>query len=130
MAGVGKRSAASARLRRRSDYQYVREHGQSAVGRYCVVRAVAPPDGQGRVGWVISRHFSKRAVDRNRARRLFREAYRQLFPELSSCWLEMRPRAFMMGIKLADLQPELERLLKRLQVLRHDGGTRAGRLGE
>jgi ribonuclease P protein component len=109
--------SAETRLRRRADFQFIREHGASAVGRYCVIRSLPPPDGNRRVGFVISRHYSKRAVDRNRARRLFREAYRLCLPRLTACWLEFRPRAHMKGIGLGDLLPETERLLQRLRCI-------------
>lgn len=107
------------RLRRNADFQYLRRHGRSAVGRYCVIRAVDPaPDGCRRVACVISRHYSKKAVDRNRARRLFREHYRLLAPHLHVCWLEFRPRAFMLrNVKLQDVAPEFDRLLQQLGVL-------------
>jgi ribonuclease P protein component len=106
------------RLRSRAAFRFVRESGATAVGRYCVVRAVDAPDGTRRVGFVISRRYSGKAVVRNRARRLFRDAYRELLPELATCWLEFRPRARMRGIKLRALVGEARILLGRLGVLR------------
>ncbi len=108
------------RLRRHADFQYIRQRGRKAVGRYCVIRCIAPPpDGCRRVGFVISRHYSPRAVVRNRARRLFRESYRQFLPLLSDCWLEFRPRAFMRrGIKCQVVGEEIQGLLQKLDVLR------------
>ncbi|MDT8389506.1 MAG: ribonuclease P protein component [Lentisphaeria bacterium] len=108
------------RLRRHADFQYIRRHGRSAVGRFCVIRVVNPaPDGCRRVAFVISRHYSKRAVDRNRARRLFRERFRLLAPRLNDCWIEFRPRAFMLrDVKLQDVAPEIDRLLRTLGAFR------------
>lgn len=116
------------RLRRYADFQYIRRHGESAVGRFCVIRVVDPaPDGCRRVAFVISRHYSKKAVIRNRARRLFREQFRLLAPRLNNCWIEFRPRAFMLrDVKFQDVAPEIERLLEMLGVLQTQPGEADG----
>jgi len=57
-------------------------------------------------------------VVRNRARRLLREAYRLLLPELKPAWIVLIPRAYMRGVKLGDVLPELTRLLGELDLLR------------
>lgn len=124
--GRGKVFSSETRLRRHADFQHLRTHGQTAVGRYCVIRAlVPPPDGGRRVGFVISRHYSGKAVVRNRCRRLFRESYRQYLPDLRDAWIEFRPRARMRGLKLAEVANEVGRLLGRLELWRSDAGGQA-----
>jgi ribonuclease P protein component len=70
---------------------------------------------------VISRRYSKRAVDRNRARRLLREAYRTLFPRLQPAWMVLIPRHGMRQVKLSPVLAEIERLLDGLGGLRKEG---------
>ena len=109
---------ASARLRSRLQLEAVRQGGASSAGRLCVVVAVkTPPDASRRVAFLISRRFSLLAVERNRARRLFRECWRRLYGRLpAACWISLIPRR---GIKKAlqpQVQQEVECHLKRLGV--------------
>lgn len=86
MSVVGPSSAApreSASFRRtvrlllNRDFQRVFEAGRSIAGKTMVIWA-APAAGDGtRMGVVASKRTFRRAVDRNRAKRLIREAYRQ-----------------------------------------------------
>jgi ribonuclease P protein component len=110
-------SRQTSRLRRRAEFQYLKDRGHSAVGRYCVVRAADPLDGQPRVAFVISRHYDRSAVRRNRARRLFREAYRACRPALRPAWMVFRPRAAMHGITLPLLLDDVGRLLRKLDLM-------------
>ena len=108
----------ASRLTRQNEFDRVRSTGETAVGRYCVVQAAPPVDGQRRVAIVISRYYSRRAVDRNRARRLFREGYRELFDHLrSDAWVVMRPRQAMKGRKSQHVAAEMRRLFGRLGLL-------------
>lgn len=115
MVSAGEKAFSPAtRIRRLADFQFIRQHGDTAVGRRTVVRLVDSPDGNRRVAFVISRRYSPKAVIRNRARRLFREVYRRMLPELRDCWLEFRPRYRMQGARLADIEPEIRRLVGQL----------------
>jgi ribonuclease P protein component len=101
-----------ARLRTRQQLDWVRRHGVKRVGRRCViVVALDPPDGGLRTAFLISRRFSRKAVVRNRARRLFREVFRRLAPALPSMWLLFIPRAHLIGAGLSDLERDVTRLL-------------------
>ena len=66
---------------------------------------------------ITSRRYSPKAVVRNRARRLLREAYRRLYGELETAWLVLIPRRPMQQASLGDVFPELERLCERLGLL-------------
>ncbi|HPY90911.1 MAG TPA: ribonuclease P protein component, partial [Lentisphaeria bacterium] len=54
------------------------------------------------------------AVTRNRARRLFRETYRQLYPALPPVWLLFIPRHTLKKAKLADVVGDVLGLVERL----------------
>ena len=83
--------------------------------------AIAAPtqDGNRRVVFIISRRYSRKAVVRNRARRLFREAYRRLLPGLRDGWLIFLPRKHMQEAKMQDVLAELTQHLLSLGYL-HD----------
>jgi ribonuclease P protein component len=115
--------ARDSRLRRQHDLDYVKACGKTAVGTCCVVTTAPAKDGRRRISIVISRYFSLKAVERNRARRLLREALRQLFPSLETVWFTVRPRQRIKGVKLEAVMQDLKRLLERLEVLdRRPGG--------
>ena len=106
-----------ARLRNRGQLQEMRDHGRKAVGKTCVVIALeAPPDGSRRAAFLISRKYSLLAVDRNRARRLFRETYRRLYERLPQVWLLFIPRHRIRDAKQDEVQLEVESLLAQLGI--------------
>lgn len=70
-----------ARLRRaerfeRADYRRVFDEGRSYPARYFVLWVAQATGGAARFGAVVSKRTFPLAVQRNRARRLMREAYR------------------------------------------------------
>ena len=103
------------RLRTRAHLQHVRTHGRREAGPLCVVSAVwPPPDGERRVGFVVSRRYSPKAVTRNRARRLLREAYRQALPDLLPAWIVLIPRYRLQGAMMQDVLAALREACRRL----------------
>ncbi len=88
------------------------------AGRYVVAIALkSPPDGVRRAAFLISRRFDLLAVRRNRARRLLRECWRQLFNRIEPCWLLLIPRKAIKGARQQEVQRELEQILRRNGVL-------------
>ncbi len=106
-------------MRRQSDFSYIRETGRNWAGRYLVVQAAEPrgDDAGWRVAIVVSRYFSPRAVERNRAKRLLREACRQELPGLIPAWLVIRPRYPIKKAKLGVVAHDLRKSLGRVGVL-------------
>ena len=101
------------RLRNSAQLRQVREQGEKMVGRLMMIRVLSPaPDQQLQTAIIISRHFSTKAVLRNRARRLFREAVRELFPELGVCWVTITPRQYIKGKMAPVVAAELRKLLQ------------------
>jgi len=76
-----------------------------------------PPDGQRRAAFLLSRRFDHNAVVRNRARRLLREVFRLLFPELPPVWMLFIPRQAIKEAKMQDVLSEARRACQRLKLL-------------
>ena len=101
----------------------MRQHGRKEAPRHCVVSVVQPPpDGLARVAFVVSRRYSRKAVVRNRARRLLREAYRQLFPMLSPAWMVLIPRARLQEARMQEVLADLTVACRRLGLLQAEAG--------
>ena len=94
----------SGRLGRRNQFDLVRSNGTTVAGQYCVINLLrTPPDDESRAAFSISKRYSKLAVERNRARRLFREVYRKISSELPLCWVVFIPRHRMKKAKMNDV---------------------------
>lgn len=110
-----------ARLRTQWQFDLMRASKDSQAGKYCVLVAVkTPPDQQCRAAFLISRRYSRLAVKRNRARRLFREAFRQLYPVINPCWLLFLPRRHMQDANLDAVVKEVFHLAGRLGLYSAD----------
>lgn len=103
----------AARLRRRCELEHVRRCGVNHAARHCAIQVAESPTGERGYAFVVSRRYSSRAVDRNRARRLFRESYRRLLPRLRPAWIVFRPRHAMKGATQGQVESDLCRLLQR-----------------
>lgn len=66
----------SRRLRRETAFREAFAGGHSVAGRYVVIWPRRGPGAAGRCGVIASRRTFRRAVDRARAKRLLREAFR------------------------------------------------------
>ena len=81
------------RLKRRSDFQRVYQQGIRRHSRSFVIRAlpiISNPINRSiktRIGISISRKVSKKAVVRNRIKRLIRAVFLKLLPRISPNWL-------------------------------------------
>jgi ribonuclease P protein component len=106
----------SRRLTKEAEFDAVFQLKQSRADRHLVVYAAANSLGHPRLGLVVSRKVSRRAVVRNRWKRLLREAFRLLQHELPPLDLVCLPRA---GVEpeLAPLMQSLRGLARRLAAL-------------
>ncbi|MBO9344859.1 MAG: ribonuclease P protein component [Chloroflexi bacterium] len=108
-------------LRRATDFDRVRREGTRWRGRYCTLSVARAPqaDTPTRAGYVVSRAVGK-AVKRNRARRLLREAMRRLADRLLPGWdivLIAQPPIADPKTRMAHVYDELIWLLDKARLI-------------
>ncbi len=95
-------------------YARIFDRGRSVKGRLLVAWHLESPDADRRAGVVVSKRSFHDAVDRNRAKRLLREAFRLLvkegaMPERTE-WI-LIGRASLVGKKVLDVMEDLRTCL-------------------
>lgn len=96
------------KLRRRREFEAVLASPRKAiVSPLFVVRLLARPGGPARLGIVAGRKALARAVDRNRAKRLVREAFRSTRGELPAADVVVQVRGAMASAPRAQARGEL-----------------------
>jgi ribonuclease P protein component len=108
------------RLTRSEDFKRVRRAGKSYAHPFVVLVAQPSELKLIRIG-VAAGKTTGTAVDRNRAKRLLREAIRPLIPSLASGWdLILIARPALVSASLADASQALTTLLQRASILPSD----------
>ncbi|HEY0197829.1 MAG TPA: ribonuclease P protein component [Rhodanobacter sp.] len=103
-----------ARLRRPSDFAALRLSSGRAGGRCFHVRYRSNELGHARLGLAISKRVSKRAVERNRIKRLLRESFRRIRHQLPPIDLMVMAREQAAGVPGRELLGEIDQLWKKL----------------
>jgi ribonuclease P protein component len=123
------RSASRGRLSRSADFERVYRHGRSIANRHLVLYAFSNRSGpQTRLGLSVSRKVGG-AVERNRVKRLLREAFALVEPELQQghdVVVVARPPARELAERegLRGVTRSLEELLGRAGLERGDDDER------
>ena len=103
------------KLRRRREFEAVLASPRKAiVSPLFVVRLLARPDGPARLGIVASRKALARAVDRNCAKRLVREAFRGTQGELPAADIVVQVRGALASATRAQARAELAAIFGRI----------------
>ncbi|CAM5289519.1 ribonuclease P protein component [Rhodanobacter lindaniclasticus] len=103
-----------ARLRRPGEFAALRSSSGRAGGRCFHMRYRDNGLGLARLGLAISKRVSKRAVERNRIKRLVRESFRRVRDQLPAIDLMVMAREQAAGVPGAELLSELEALWRKL----------------
>ena len=99
-------------LRCQWEFDYVRAHATTHVGKFMVVKVVDAVDGNTKLGIIVSKKCHKSSVKRNRARRLVRESFRLIASEIKPAkWIIVIARGWILNRKRQEVQQELMGLL-------------------
>jgi ribonuclease P protein component len=112
-----------ARIRRAGDFAVLRQASGRFGGRCFSVRYRQNEVGHARLGLAISKRVSKRAVDRNRIKRLVRESFRRARHALPPVDLMVMAREQACTLPGSVLLAELDALWRRLPPLKREGDT-------
>ena len=122
------------RLRKRSDFQRVRQQGRSITSRLLILawlptsQTGSPNEvGRQRIGFVVSKRISKLAIERNYIKRLLSEAMRRALPELPSGWdIVLSARDQVTTTDLHMLEQDIVTLLQRARLLEAEDDRKRG----
>jgi ribonuclease P protein component len=104
------------RLTRSEDFKRVRRSGKSYAHPLVVLVVQASDEGQLHVGVAASRNVGT-AVERNRAKRLLREAMRALLPSVVPGWnILLIARPPLLSCKTPEVRDALLTLLRRARL--------------
>lgn len=110
-----------ARLRSAADFAALRTVSGRLGGR-CFLLRFGNNDGEtARLGLAISKRCSKRAVDRNRIKRLIRESFRRARPGLPPVDIVVTARDIAVAESGAALLAELDTLFRKVRPLKREG---------
>lgn len=103
-----------ARIRRAGDFAAMRNASGRLGGRCFSVRYRENGLQHARLGLAISKRVSKRAVERNRIKRLVRESFRRVRAELPPVDLLVMARDLAAGLPGPELLADIDLLWKKL----------------
>ena len=112
------------KLKLKSDFMLVREKGRREAGPYAVLLYLPPqeaplPEETVKCGIICSRRFDRRAVKRNRARRLLWESFRLMKPRIVPCRMIFIPRREILNARMQDVAARMELMFARAGILKH-----------
>lgn len=112
-----------ARLRRAADFAALRQASGRLGGRCFHLRYHHNGLATARLGLAISKRVSKRAVERNRLKRLLRESFRRVRGELPAVDLMVMAREQAAGRPGPELLADIDALWARLKALKQTQPT-------
>ncbi|MER3546479.1 MAG: ribonuclease P protein component [Rhodanobacteraceae bacterium] len=111
-----------ARLRSAADFGALRHAPGTFDTRYFLIRYGRGATAQARCGLAVSRKVSKRAVQRNRIKRIARESFRHVRAQLPPLDILLIARVQAVDAPNQALRGDLDRAWPRLQALKRAPG--------
>ena len=104
------------RLRRRQDFQAVKEKGALIQGPFFSLIYLSPAK-QTQIGFIVSRKISLRAVDRNRIRRRLAEAIRSHLNSLKPAKIIILAKKNAQEANFAEIERSLAKMLRQGKLI-------------
>jgi ribonuclease P protein component len=102
-------------------FRLMKSSGNAKIGKLMVLSYAQAPDGIRRLGIIVSKKFDKKAVQRKRAGRLIREAYRLIKARVKKdIWIVIIARHHLHNKKAFEVQQEMLNLLEQENLLEID----------
>ncbi len=106
------------KIKLKSEFDSVKHGGRRITAQYFIMLVAGGVFGTSlKCGIICSRKFDKRAVKRNRARRLLWEAFRLTAGEISPCGIILIPRRGILKVKMQDVKGAFVNTLKKAGML-------------
>ncbi|ADU96443.1 ribonuclease P protein component [Thermovibrio ammonificans] len=106
------------RLRKRRDFERVFAHGKSLGGSTVAFYFLENDVGRPRAGFIASKKVSRKAVERNRAKRLMREVFRLNKHRLGPFDIVFIARKGIVGKRFQDVEADFLRLAKKAGIFK------------
>lgn len=119
----------AARLLSGKDYSHVFKQNKRYSDRYWTILARKNETGLSRLGLAIAKKRAKRAVDRNKIKRVAREAYRVQRDRLPGLELVVMNRDAATHASLKDLRVSIDRLFGKMSRATNPQATRVSSAG-
>ena len=113
-----------ARLRAAAEFTALRRDGRRFSSRCFHTQYRLTDNGSARLGMAVSRRVDKRAVVRNRIRRIIRDSFRASRGRLPACDVLLIARSGAAGQSSASLRTDLDLVWNRLAALKPRDATR------
>lgn len=102
-------------------FQYMRNSGRVFPGRLLLLSCAPSTDGNLRAAVICGRKFSKKAVGRNRVRRLIRESFRLIKSRIGVSHIIFIPKKAIIFSTAREIQDEMTFLLKKAELWTKNG---------
>ena len=110
------------RLRKQKEFERVFAHGKSLGGSTVAFYFCPNQLNYPRAGFIASKKISKRAVDRNRAKRLMREVFRLNKHRLEPVDIVFIAKRGILDRKYSDVERDFLKLARRAGILKEREG--------
>jgi len=104
------------RLSSNFEFNVTRKYGKYYKGKYFHIYFLKPKNYEGptKVGVVVSTKFDKRAVVRNRIKRIFRDIIRKNFDSISKegLWVVIHPKTVCTNARYEEISSEFNKILQ------------------
>lgn len=108
------------RLTSRFEFNITRKYGDYYKGKFFHIYFLKPKNYKGptKVGIVISTKVHKKAVKRNRIKRVFREVVRKNFEKIDKgdLWVVIHPKTNSLDKKYEEINTDFNQILQKISI--------------